>query len=118
MTTTDEASARADASEASEPSIGERLSAARARLGVDIRRAERDTKIRARHLDALERDDPGDLPGPVYRSGFLRTYAAYLELDPDEVVERWRRELGRPRRREGISRPGPLAAPARQLTFS
>jgi hypothetical protein len=115
MTTGNEARPSADAGQAS---VGERLSAARARKGVDIRRAERDTKIRARHLDALERDDPDDLPGAVYTTGFLRTYAAYLGLDADDAVGQWQRERGARRRREPLAVPRALAAPPRQLTFS
>jgi helix-turn-helix protein len=115
MTTTDEEWAPADAAE---PSLAERLSAARARRGVDIHRAERDTKIRARHLDALERGDPNDLPGAVYTTGFLRTYAAYLGLDPDDAVDQWRRERGRARRHEAIALPRAIPAPRRQLTFT
>ena len=117
MTTLDEARPRADRAERS---VGERLSAARARKGIDIRRAERDTKIRARHLDALERDEPDDLPDPVFTTGFLRTYAAYLGLDPDDAADQWRHERGRPPRRQPqpLAVPRALGAPPRQLTFS
>src|SRR5882672_10686148 len=115
MMTSDEVWAPADAAE---PSLAERLSAARARKGVDIHRAERDTKIRARHIDALERGDPRDLPGAVYAIGFLRTYASYLDLDPDDAVAQWRRELGGARRREAIAMPRRMPASRRQLTFS
>ena len=68
--------------------------AARERKGVDLYRAERDTKIRARYLGALERGDYRELPGAVYTKGFLRNYALYLGLDPDEVLPQWRRERG------------------------
>ena len=115
MTTRVEAPALADEAE---PSLAERLSAARARKGVDMRRAERDTKIRARHLDALERGTPDDLPGAVYTAGFVRTYAAYLGLDPDDALDQWRHELGRPRRREPIAGPAAVALPRAQLTLS
>jgi len=115
MRTSDEAWAPADAAE---PSLAERLSAARARKGVDIQRAERDTRIRARHIDALERGHLGDLPGAVYATGFLRTYASYLDLDPDDAVAQWRRELGGTRRREAIAMPRRMQTPRRQLTFS
>ncbi len=57
------------------PSLPERLAAARERKGVDLMRAERDTKIRARYLSALERGDYRVLPGTVYTRGFLRNYA-------------------------------------------
>ena len=68
------------------PSLPERLYAARERKGVDLYRAERDTKIRARYLGALERGDYDELPGAVYTKGFLRNYALYLGLDPDDVL--------------------------------
>src|SRR6186997_1832610 len=76
------------------PSLPERLLAARERKGVDLYRAERDTKIRARYLGALERGDYRELPGAVYTKGFLRNYAMYLGLDPDEVLLQWRKERG------------------------
>src|SRR3954463_4974909 len=76
------------------PSLPERLYAARERKGVDLYRAERDTKIRARYLAALERGEYRELPGVVYTKGFLRNYALYLGLDPEEVVGQWRRERG------------------------
>src|SRR5689334_25275349 len=76
------------------PSLPERLLAARERKGVDLYRAERDTKIRARYLAALERGDWRELPGSVYTKGFLRNYALYLGLDPDEILLQWRAERG------------------------
>src|SRR5512134_2955777 len=76
------------------PALPDRLVAARERKGVDLYRAERDTKIRARYLAALERGDYKELPGAVYTKGFLRNYALYLGLDPDDVLLQWRRERG------------------------
>ena len=94
------------------PSLPERLSAARERKGVDLDRAERDTKIRARYLGALERGDYRDLPGAVYTKGFLRNYALYLGLDPDEVLRQWRQERGDAgSSRRSSSSPRPLEAP-------
>ena len=105
---------RAYATEAG-PSLPERLAAARERKGVDLYRAERDTKIRARYLAALEAGDYGELPGAVYTKGFLRNYALYLGLDPEDVIRQWRRERGdatrpgraRPRGPEAARRPAP-----------
>jgi cytoskeletal protein RodZ len=68
------------------PALPERLYAARERKGVDLYRAERDTKIRARYLAALERGDWKELPGAVYTKGFLRNYALYLGLEPEDVL--------------------------------
>jgi cytoskeletal protein RodZ len=129
MTTRDETrrgtkDLRADAprpSVASEPgqSLPERLYAARERKGVDLYRAERDTKIRSRYLAALERGDYKELPGAVYTKGFLRNYALYLGLDPDEILVQWRRERGdNGPAQPVISVPQPIAPPRRGLTFS
>lgn len=101
------------------PSLPERLYAARERKGVDLYRAERDTKIRARYLGALERGDYRELPGAVYTRGFLRNYALYLGLDPDDVLTHWRRERGEARESAPvITVPRPIAAPRQGLTFS
>ncbi len=100
-------------------SLPERLYAAREAKGVDLYRAERDTKIRARYLGALERGDYKELPGAVYTKGFLRNYALYLGLDPDEILEQWRRERGAVREAaQAPVAPRPLAAPRKGLTFS
>jgi cytoskeletal protein RodZ len=101
------------------PSLPDRLAAARERKGVDLIRAERDTKIRVRYLSALESGDYRDLPGAVYTKGFLRNYAIYLGLDPDDVLRQWRRERGEATAPEpAIVPPRPLDAPARPLNFS
>ncbi len=101
------------------PSLPERLYAARERKGVDLYRAERDTKIRARYLGALERGDYKELPGAVYTKGFLRNYALYLGLDPDEVLVQWRRERGDAKEAPpAIVAPKPIATPRQGLQFS
>jgi cytoskeletal protein RodZ len=101
-------------------SLPERLLAAREAKGVDLYRAERDTKIRARYLGALERGDYRELPGAVYTKGFLRNYALYLGLDPDEVLVQWRRERGDggAQSEPTINVPKPLSAPRKGFTFS
>jgi cytoskeletal protein RodZ len=101
------------------PGLPDRLSAARERKGVDLVRAERDTKIRVRYLSALERGDYRDLPGAVYTKGFLRNYAIYLSLDPEDVLRQWRRERGDQVGPEPvIVPPRPLDEPSRPLNFS
>ena len=101
------------------PNLPERLFTARERKGVDLYRAERETKIRARYLAALERGDWKELPGAVYTKGFLRNYALYLGLDPDDVLLQWRRERGDMREPEPvIVVPRPISAPRKGLTFS
>jgi cytoskeletal protein RodZ len=101
------------------PGLPDRLAAARERKGVDLARAERETKIRVRYLSALERGDYRDLPGAVYTKGFLRNYAIYLALDPEDVLRQWRRERGDQIGPEPvIVPPRPLEEPRRPLNFS
>ena len=98
------------------PNVGEILQTARERKGVDLARAERETKIRARHLMALESGDLADLPAPVYARGFLRNYSTYLALDADEMVDRWRVEIDQPRRAATPTLkppPQPITTPSR-----
>ena len=101
------------------PSLPDRLAMAREKKGVDLVRAERDTKIRVRYLSALEQGDYRDLPGAVYTKGFLRNYAIYLGLDPEDVLRQWRRERGEATAPEAaIIPPRPLDEPTRPLRFS
>jgi cytoskeleton protein RodZ len=72
--------------------LGEVLRAAREERGVDLARVERETKIRARYLAALETGDYRELPGAVYTKGFLRNYGAYLGLDAEYLVDLYRLE--------------------------
>src|SRR3990172_9514112 len=100
------------------PTLPDRLVAARERKGVDLFRAERDTKIRARYLAALERGDYRELPGAVYTKGFLRNYALYLGLDPDDVLNQFNRESGRPPTEPVIVVPRTITAPRQGFVFS
>lgn len=72
------------------PEIGNRLREARIRKGLTIKDVEDATKIRSKYLEALEEDDYEVLPAPVFAKAFLRTYASYLKIDPDDVVEEYR----------------------------
>jgi cytoskeletal protein RodZ len=109
----------ARAADEARPMLPERLFAARERKGVDLYRAERDTKIRARYLAAIERGDYRELPGFVYTKGFLRNYALYLGLDPDDVIRQWHRERGDSALAPPpLAVPRPLTTPRSGLTFS
>ena len=97
--------------------VGEKLRDARETRGVDLFRVERDTKIRSKYLAALEDGDFTDLPGDVYARGFLRNYATYLGLDPDEMEDEWREEAGHAEPvRPMISGPQPLTM-RRKIVF-
>ena len=73
--------------------IGSSLREARLRQGLSFLEIEQATKIRAKHLKALEEEQFELLPAQTYVKGFLRTYAEYLGLDGqlyvDEVNSRY-----------------------------
>jgi hypothetical protein len=53
---------------------------------MTIEDAARATRIPRRYLEALEQEDFGILPAPVYARGFLRSYSGYLGLDPTDLL--------------------------------
>jgi cytoskeleton protein RodZ len=74
----------------SEPTgVGTVLRSARQARGLSLEEASRDTKLRADQLRALEDERFDQLMGEVYVRGSLRSYAHYLGLDADDVVERY-----------------------------
>src|SRR3972149_2382550 len=66
--------------------LGETLRRARLVKGVTFEDAERVTRIHRKYLEALELENFGILPAPVYARGFLRSYASYLGLDPSALL--------------------------------
>jgi len=70
--------------------IGSSLRAARMRQRLELSQAERDTRIRAKYLGALEDERFDVLPGPAYTKGFLRSYADYLGLDAQRFVDEYK----------------------------
>lgn len=66
--------------------IGPALREARQSLGKSLEEASRDTKIKPDYLQALERESFDTLREDVYVRGFLRSYSAYLGLDPEKVM--------------------------------
>ena len=73
--------------------VGQDLRAARIRRGDDLGAVSRALKIRKDHLDAVENDRLDDLPGRTYAIGFVRSYARYLGLDANALVERFKAEI-------------------------
>ena len=56
---------------------------------IALREVAETTNISIRYLEALEDDRFEALPAPVFAKGFLREYARYVGLDPDEVVNHY-----------------------------
>ena len=84
--------------------LGETLRQARLDKGVSLADAARDTRIRRAYLEALESEDPAALPAAVYTRGFLRTYAEYLGLSGQAMLDLYQPQA----RRE----PSPTLRPA------
>nr|MDQ3878054.1 helix-turn-helix domain-containing protein [Actinomycetota bacterium] len=76
--------------------MGAYLRAARRRRHVSIERAAEDTKIRASFLMRMESDE-FDFLAPAYVRGFLKSYARYLRVDPDPLLQQFDRVHGGPR---------------------
>lgn len=72
--------------------IGMTLAAQRQRHGLDRDEVARRLRIRPNYLEAIERGRFDQLPGRTYALGFLKTYAEFLGLDPEAVVEAYRQE--------------------------
>jgi cytoskeletal protein RodZ len=67
-------------------SLGERLRVAREARGLGLSEVSEQIRIRTVYLVALEEENWRAIGAPVYVRGFLRTYARFLGLDPEEVV--------------------------------
>lgn len=73
----------------SEPdSFGAWLRRQREMREITLREISDATKISLRYLEALEQERFDLLPAKVFARGFLRQYARYVGLDPDEAVNR------------------------------
>ncbi len=79
------------------PPIGDTLRDARLRQRLDIAEVEQATKIRAKYLRALESEEFDRLPGSTFVRTFLRTYAEYLGLDSQLLLEEYRQRHESPR---------------------
>jgi DnaJ-class molecular chaperone len=66
---------------------GKELKNLRESLGIELEEIFQVTKISPTALAAIEKDDVGNLPPKVYLISFLRSYAEALQLDPQQVVD-------------------------------
>ena len=70
-------------------SFGDELRKQREIRGISLKEIADSTKISKRYLEAIEKNDFAALPAPVFSRGFVREYARYLGLMPDEMVDRY-----------------------------
>ncbi len=88
--------------------FGAILRDARLGLGRSLQDAERQTRILARHLSALESGEFHLLPTGIYARGFVYNYANWLQLNPQEMVRLFNEARGEP---EVVYRPQPVGRP-------
>ena len=72
--------------------FGQKLKQERERRGLRLEEISEVTRVRVKHLEALERGDFDALPQDVFVKGFLRTYADYVGADADALVEEYLHE--------------------------
>ncbi|HHT27184.1 MAG TPA: helix-turn-helix domain-containing protein [Firmicutes bacterium] len=69
--------------------LGATLKKQRLERGYSLADLEDMTKIRSRYLEAMEAGDFHLLPGGVYTRAFIRSYAAHVGLDTQDVLARF-----------------------------
>ena len=89
------------------PSFCETLIEARVRGGYSVGDAARALRIQEHYLQALEDGRFDEIPGNTYAIGFLRSYAGFLALDPDELVDAFKREQGLESGEQRLAFPSP-----------
>ncbi len=74
-------------------SIGEYLKREREFRNISLEEISRKTKIRAKILRGLEEDRLDFFDSPVFVKGYLKAYAGYVGLNPNDVVLRYEASL-------------------------
>ncbi len=66
--------------------IGQELLRSRQGQNIALEQAAEETHIRLHYLEAMEKGDFSQLPSKAHMRGFLRTYADYLGIAPDSLL--------------------------------
>lgn len=74
-------------------SLGEILSETRKKKHISLNHAASDLLIKKEHIEALENQKWEALPEPTFVKGFIKSYATYLDLDPEHILAIYRREF-------------------------
>jgi Helix-turn-helix domain len=90
--------------------VGTILREARNRRKVELSEVEAATRIRFRYLRAIEDEEWDVLPGGAYTRAFIRTYASFLSLDGDRLVDDYRESVEPWHRTEDVPQSPPVGA--------
>jgi len=86
-------------------SPGKFLKKERDTRNISLEEISKFTKIRERHLKAIEEDRYELLPPALYVKGYLNAYARYLALDPKNILLQYQNYL------ESLTPPEPIELP-------
>ena len=74
---------------APQPGPGSRLAKARAAANLSVEQVATHLNLTVGVVTALERDDAGQLPAPVFVRGYIKNYARLVGLRGDELVNQY-----------------------------
>lgn len=77
-----------------ELSMGDVMRGERATKGKSLLDVQRELKIKATYISAIENTDPSAFDTPGFVAGYVRSYARYLGLDPEWAFDTFCREGG------------------------
>ena len=63
--------------------LGDVMRGERATMGKSLLDVQRELKIKAAYISAIENTDPSAFETPGFIAGYVRSYARYLDLDPE-----------------------------------
>ena len=74
--------------------LGDVMRGERATLGKSLLDVQRELKIKATYIAAIENADISAFESPGFVAGYVRSYARYLAMDPDWAFQRFCAEAG------------------------
>jgi cytoskeletal protein RodZ len=74
--------------------LGDLMRGERATLGKSLLDVQRELRIKASYIAAIENSDPDAFDTPGFIAGYVRSYARYLNMDPDQAFASFCRESG------------------------
>jgi hypothetical protein len=74
--------------------LGDMMRGERATLGKSLLDVQRELRIKASYIAAIENADPESFDTPGFIAGYVRSYARYLNMDPDHAFAAFCAESG------------------------
>ncbi|MBV9440665.1 MAG: helix-turn-helix domain-containing protein [Candidatus Eremiobacteraeota bacterium] len=87
--------------------LGDEFRVAREARGLSLSEVAEKIHIRSVYLNAIEHEDWPAIGAPVYVRGFIRTYARFLGLEPESIVDRFNEMMPAER---SVLQPHPTAS--------